>query len=100
MDGLFAPVLRSGVGVAVLTRGTLVLEFWLGLAIVLPRRRWQPLLVAGLVFHAGIRALMGLWSFALAMAAALIPYLRPWERPFAVPSTTSAAGRPPRAWLG
>jgi antimicrobial peptide system SdpB family protein len=77
--------LSSGFVVAGLTWGTLVLEFALALALFLPARRWAPLLVGGLALHAGIGTLMGLWSFSLAMFAALVLYLRPRQRPFERP---------------
>ena len=69
---------------AALTWGTVALEFALALAIVLAPRRWPALLLGGLALHGGIAVLMGLWSFSLAMSAALILYLRPRHRPFAV----------------
>ncbi len=68
------------------TWGTMVLEFCLALGLILPRRRWRPLLLAGLALHAGIGLLMGLWSFALAMAGALVLFLHPWEKPFTLPA--------------
>jgi antimicrobial peptide system SdpB family protein len=89
LRGLLQPVLSFGPTVAALTWGTMALEFCLAIALVLPRRRWTPLLVGGLLLHSGIAVLMGLWSFALAMFAALILYLRPWEWPFATPALVS-----------
>jgi antimicrobial peptide system SdpB family protein len=75
------PVLSAGPVVAALTWGTIALEFALAVGLFLPKRRWKPLLVGGLTLHAGIAVLMGLSSFALAMFAALILFLRPWEHP-------------------
>jgi antimicrobial peptide system SdpB family protein len=65
------------VGVAVLTWGSVALEFALALAILVrpPVKRW--LLVAGLGFHAMIAVTMGLTSFGLAMSGALLLYLLP-----------------------
>jgi antimicrobial peptide system SdpB family protein len=74
------PLLAYGPTVAALSWGTLALEFALAIGLFLPKRRWQPLLVGGLTLHGGIAVVMGLWSFSLAMFAALILYLRPWER--------------------
>lgn len=78
-------VLSTGLGVTVLTWGTIVFEACLALALVLDRRFWGVLLVLGIAFHTAIAVLMGLVSFALAMIAALVLYLRPFDRPFAFP---------------
>jgi antimicrobial peptide system SdpB family protein len=64
-------------GVVGLTWGTMIIEFLLGVAILmrpLPRR---VLLVVGLGLHAGIMVVMGLVSFFCAMAAALVLLLVP-----------------------
>jgi antimicrobial peptide system SdpB family protein len=86
-------LLSFGPVVAGLTWGTLVLEFALAIGIFLPRRRWPALLLGGLAMHAGIAVLMGLWSFSLCMFAALVLYLRPWERPVAMPEPLRRAAR-------
>ncbi|MET7426455.1 sporulation-delaying protein SdpB family protein [Dactylosporangium sp. NPDC005555] len=88
-------LLALGPAVAVLTWGSLALEFALAVALVLPRRRWPALLLGGLALHGGIAALMGLWSFSLAMFGALILYLRPFDQPFGLPLRWAAvrAGR-------
>jgi antimicrobial peptide system SdpB family protein len=88
------PFLSFGPTVAALTWGTVALEFALAMGLFLSKRRWTPLLVSGLMLHGGIAVVMGLWSFSLAMFAALILYLRPWERSFALPpSLTVQSGR-------
>lgn len=79
------PVLSSALGVTLITWGTIALELLLAAALVADRRLWRPLLVAGLVFHAGIVGAHGLVTFFFAMAGALVLYLRPHERPFAWP---------------
>ena len=78
------PVLFSPVGVCAISWGTLVLEYLLSAALFMPKRYWKPLLVAALALHAGIIVVHGLMSFALAMFAALIVYLRPMEERFSV----------------
>jgi antimicrobial peptide system SdpB family protein len=80
-----APSLRALLAtpaVALLTWGVLVLEASLTLGLFLPKKRWGALLVGGIALHAGIIFVHGLISFALAMFAALILYLRPTERVF------------------
>lgn len=77
-------VLINPVAVSLLTWSVVVLEFLLSAALLLPRRRWGAFLVLGLSLHAAILVVQGLFTFSLAMAGALILYLRPWERPFAV----------------
>jgi antimicrobial peptide system SdpB family protein len=66
-----------GPAVAAFTWGTLVLEFLLGIAIVLPPTAKKRLFIAAAVFHLGIALVMGLWSFAFTMWAALLIYLWP-----------------------
>ncbi|HUQ34670.1 MAG TPA: sporulation-delaying protein SdpB family protein [Pyrinomonadaceae bacterium] len=63
------------------TWGALVLEVALAAAILLPRRRTRPLLYIGIFFHFLIALFFGLWSFSMAMTAALIMYLRPVDEP-------------------
>ena len=63
--------------VAAVTWGTLLLEFFLGISIFLPRKYRRVLLPLGVAFHLGIAVLMGLWSFAFAMWGGLILLLWP-----------------------
>ncbi|MFC4535922.1 sporulation-delaying protein SdpB family protein [Sphaerisporangium dianthi] len=82
-SGVLQPVLASPVGVTLLTWGTVAVEFALFLGLVARRAARPYLLVSGLALHASIAILMGLGSFALAMSASLILYLRPLDQPFA-----------------
>jgi antimicrobial peptide system SdpB family protein len=77
------PVLWSAVGVCAITWGTVLLEYVLSAALFMQKRYWRPLLIMGLALHAGIAVIHGLVSFALAMFAALILYLRPMDQTFA-----------------
>ncbi|MFK3983262.1 sporulation-delaying protein SdpB family protein [Micromonospora sp. NPDC050397] len=70
-------VTDSSLGVALLTWGSVALEFALALAILLGPAAKRRLLVAGLLFHASIAIAMGLISFSTAMGAALLLYLLP-----------------------
>ncbi|TFD85084.1 hypothetical protein E3T61_18335 [Cryobacterium lactosi] len=63
--------------VAAVTWGTLLLEFFLGISIFIPRKYRLVLLPLGVAFHLGIAVLMGLWSFAFAMWGGLILLLWP-----------------------
>lgn len=78
---IFFPILTTRL-VVIFTWGTLLLETLLFMGLVMPKRYWKPLLIAGIVFHAGIALTMGLISFGLAMTCALILYLRPFEAEF------------------
>lgn len=78
-------LLTSGVVVALLTWGVMVLELLLAAALVMSPERRRRLLVAGIAFHVGIAAIQGLVSFGMAMAGALILYLRPVDVPFRRP---------------
>jgi antimicrobial peptide system SdpB family protein len=82
LHGLLFAVASTSVGVIAMTWGSLFLEFALAIAIVMPKRSWKYLLVAGIAFHGFIALMMGLLSFSLAMTAALILYLRPVDEPF------------------
>ena len=92
---ILTPILSNGIAVSLLTWGTLVLEIALFMALVMPKRYWGPLLVAGIAFHAGIAVMQGLISFGLAMSAALVLYLRPIERPFGLPKLSAPAEEEP-----
>jgi hypothetical protein len=58
----------------------------------MPKRFWQPLLIAGIAFHFLIALFHGLMSFSLIMSAALILYLRPHQRPFALEKLRARVG--------
>ena len=76
------PLVLHPVSVALLTWSVVVLEFALTAGLVLAKKHWRPLLVAGIALHGGIILLHGLVSFGVAMMAALVLYLRPIEQPF------------------
>lgn len=84
LQALAWPVLTHPLGVLALTWGALGLELFLSAGLVMDRRWRGPLLAAALLFHAGIAVVHALPSFALAMWAALILYLRPSGRTFAL----------------
>lgn len=65
-----------------MTWGAIVLEVTLALGLLLPKKTWRPLLIIGIVFHVLIALFFDLLSFAIAMIAALILYLRPAYEPF------------------
>src|SRR5438552_2260717 len=68
LHGILLAVVATSLGVIAMTWGTLILEFTLGIAIVMPRRSWKYLLMAGIMFHGSIALMMGLASFSIAMA--------------------------------
>ena len=67
--------------VVAMTWGAITLEVVLALGLVLPRKTWRPLLIIGIVFHLMIGLFFDLWSFAIAMIAALVLYLQPADVP-------------------
>lgn len=77
---LVRPIVLSGPAVAVLTWGVVLLEFLLAAALLARDDYRFPLLVAGLLLHAGILIIHGLVSFSLVMFAALLLYLPPDNR--------------------
>ncbi|HSP17909.1 MAG TPA: sporulation-delaying protein SdpB family protein, partial [Myxococcaceae bacterium] len=70
-----------------LTWSVLLLELCLAAALVAPLRFRARLLPVAILFHVGIAVIHGMPAFALTMSAALVLYLRPAWRPFAVPVT-------------
>ena len=67
---------------AALSTAKFALEFAIALGLVLNRRARARLLVLGIAFHARIAVMIGLVSFAIAMWAALILFLRPMREEF------------------
>ncbi len=84
LKNLLLPILQTSWGVVSITWGTIIFEIFLFLAIVMPKndKRRHYLLISGLIFHISIILVHGLVSFFFSMAAALILYLRPLDKPF------------------
>jgi antimicrobial peptide system SdpB family protein len=83
------PILYNPVGVCSITWGTLAIEYLLSAALFMPKRHWRKIFIAGILLHSGIMVVHGLVSFALAMFAALVVYLRPFEQVFVMPKLLS-----------
>jgi antimicrobial peptide system SdpB family protein len=83
---LLAPLLACGLTTVLMTWGVLVLEYFLSTALVMPRRAWKYMFYSGWLMHLSILFVQGIASFSVAMMAALILYLRPWDQPFVVPA--------------
>jgi antimicrobial peptide system SdpB family protein len=81
---ILQPILLSAVGVTLLTWSVLVLEYCLSAALFMPKKLRGLFLWLGIGLHAAILLIHGLVSFSTVMFAALILYLRPVERPFAL----------------
>lgn len=94
LDPIIQPIVASAVGVTALTWGTIAVELLLGLGLILPRWTWRPLLIGGIILHASITVLIGLLSFSLAMAAALVLYLCPVDQQLRLHSAVA-----PRRWI-
>lgn len=82
-----------------LTWGVLLLELTLAAALLAPSRFRSRLLPLAVLFHVGIALLHGLPTFAVAMSAALVLYLRPVWRPFALPDLRRRAAPQPSKQL-
>ena len=67
------------------TWSVLLLELALAAALVAPLRFRARLLPVAILFHVGIALVHGMPTFALIMSGALVLYLRPAWRPFALP---------------
>ena len=72
-------ILANGTAVVALTWGSILVEILLFLGLVAPQRLRLWLFGVGVGFHLLIGIFMGLWSFSLAMTAALILYLWPTD---------------------
>ncbi|MCK8681325.1 sporulation-delaying protein SdpB family protein [Streptomyces lichenis] len=72
LDTLVRPVVSTSWGVALMTWLPLLIEITLAVALLLPRRIRHAAMWAGLLFHFSIGLMMGLWSFALAMAGGIL----------------------------
>lgn len=83
---LLLPVLTHPAGVALLTWGVLAFEALLFAGLVMEKRLRPGLLAAGCLFHFGTVVVHGLFSFFLAMAGALVLYLRSPQQQFRQPA--------------
>jgi antimicrobial peptide system SdpB family protein len=83
---LLRPLLIHGTTLALMTWCSILVEFSLFMALVMPKRAWGYFLRLGIAFHVMIALIHGLVSFGFAMIAALVLYLRPTEKPFVVPA--------------
>ena len=86
--GLLRPLmdwLGRTVLVVPVTWSVLLLELALAAALVAPLRFRARLLPVAILFHVGIALVHGMPTFALIMSGALVLYLRPAWRPFALP---------------
>lgn len=91
---ILEPFARHGWTLTAMTWGAILVELSLFTALVMPKWAWGYFLVIGLAFHAGIALMHGLISFSMAMAGALVLYLRPANRPFALPSFAHSRTEP------
>lgn len=82
---LVMPMLTNSMIITFLTWSILVLVAMLFMGLFMEKKYRPHLLKLGLVFHFGIIIVHGLFSFSLAMTAALILYLRPIEKAFNLP---------------
>lgn len=94
LEPLVMPLLTNPITVSLLTWGALLLEVFLFTGLVIEKRYRRWLLILGITFHAGIALIHGLISFGLAMWAALILYLRPFEDEFEFGTLRASLSRP------
>ncbi|MYR46124.1 sporulation-delaying protein SdpB family protein [Streptomyces sp. SID5910] len=69
---LVTPVVSTALGVALMTWVPLVIELSMAVCLLIPFHIRRYVMAAGLLFHLSIAGMMGLWSFALAMAGGII----------------------------
>lgn len=73
------------------TWGAILLEFFLFAGLTMDRKLRPFLLTVGVLFHVGIAVVHGLISFTIVMWAALVLYLWPIDKPFALHIRSNAA---------
>ncbi|AVO03406.1 hypothetical protein A9958_13300 (plasmid) [Staphylococcus simulans] len=64
------------------TWGTLLIQIILFLSLVVPKKYWRYILIAGIFMHEIFALLLGLVSFSITMTGVLILYLTPIEKNF------------------
>ncbi|MFI5825308.1 sporulation-delaying protein SdpB family protein [Streptomyces rishiriensis] len=77
LNTLIAPIIATPLGVALMTWIPLSIELSLAIGLLLPQRQRWWVMSAGLLFHLSIALIMGLWSFALAMAGGILVLCQP-----------------------
>ena len=82
LQPMIARIVTNSFTVTLLTWSIIVLEFALFAGLLAQKRYRSILLVLGISFHVGIALIHGLVSFAIAMFAALIIFLRPVDAHF------------------
>lgn len=82
---IVVPLVTNPATVIVLTWGAMLTEIALFTTLVVEKRFRRYFLYLGLAFHFAIFLVHGLFNFFLAMAAALILYLRPVEEECSIP---------------
>ena len=87
-------ILAAPLGVVLLTWGPLALEFALATALLLPAGPRAALLRLGIAFHLSIAVFMGISTFAVAMIAALVLYLRAPSEVLEIPAPLRSVLRP------
>jgi len=96
LEGVILTVLSHAPVVVAATWGAIVLEAVLAMGLFMKNKYRGWLLVAGILFHAAIAVIHGLFSFFFAMAPALILYLRPLDQPFPL----QQLARSVQSWVG
>ncbi len=77
---ILIPLLAKSTVVNLMTWASIFIELLLFAALVMPKKAWPVVLVVGLLFHGIIGIAMGLITFSITMAGALILYLCPFNR--------------------
>lgn len=79
------PLFANSITVLLITWGAVLIEITLFMGIVIDKKYRSFLLKLGLLFHFAILLIFGLFTFFIAMAAALILYLGPIEKGLIIP---------------
>lgn len=82
LQPIITRIVTNSFSVTMLTWSIIVLEFALFAGLLAQKRYRSILLIFGISFHVGIALIHGLVSFAIAMFAALIIFLRPVDAHF------------------
>jgi antimicrobial peptide system SdpB family protein len=87
--GFLTPIFSNSIAILLITWSVLLIEGLLFLGITMNKRYWHYLLVMGISFHVMIIIVHGLPTFFMAMASALILFLRPFDEPFKLPQSVN-----------
>ncbi|MEF8939163.1 MAG: sporulation-delaying protein SdpB family protein [Salinivenus sp.] len=93
LEPVVMPLVSNGIIVSLLTWSVILFELTLFTGLVMAKHWWRKLMIAGVLFHAGIAVFHGLITFMFAMLGALVLFLHPIYVPFDLPEVEGSVER-------